>query len=207
MLFMKYISLLIWQRYSLSCGGSFVVFSFARSFFVFSVLALILIYPGVVFASDYDYGCRIRNPHYHPNEKELAEYVSNLEYIFEGEIISRETTVMGFIVTTFKVKNLYRGEMPETGKVSLVHLKDMFLDQKKPYLVRARLGKDNNLYPDPLACPQYYSDEEVVSHIQYFWQRFLLGFFLLLFGVFVAYKYVKHDKRLHNNPYLKWLTK
>lgn len=181
-----------------------------RSLCVIKVLAALLItliLPNAAFAKDYDYGCRIRNPHYHPNEKELAEYVQNLEFIFEGKILRRESTVMGFIVTTFEVKSLYKGEMPKRGTISLVHLKDMFLDQDKIYLVRARLGKDNNLYPDPLACPQYYSDEEVISHIQYFWQRFLFGFFLLLFGVFVVYKYIRYDKRLQNNPYLRWLTK
>ncbi len=174
---------------------------------VLAALLVMIFFPAVTFAKDYDYGCRIRNPHYHPNEKELAEYVQNLEFIFEGKILRREKTVMGFFVTTFEVKALYKGDMPEDKTISLVHLKDMFVDEKPIYLVRAVLGKDNNLYPDPLACPQYYTDDEVISHIQYFWQRFLFGFFLLLFGVFVAYKYIRYDKRLHNNRYLSWLTK
>ncbi|MCB1682778.1 MAG: hypothetical protein KDI65_12700 [Alphaproteobacteria bacterium] len=170
-------------------------------------LAFLVSGPIAQAARDYNYQCRIRNPHYHPDEKELAEYVQAMEYIFVGKPIRQESTVMGFVVTTFEVRMLYKGEQPKKGTLDIVHLPDTFTDMSHTYLVRARREKDNNLYPDPLACPQYYTDEEVVSHIQYFWQRFIMGFFLLLLGVFAAYKYVKHSSKVKGNPYLEWLTK
>ncbi len=190
-----------WKFYSVCMAVS------ARAVLCLFIGFVFLVVPSLSFAKDYNYGCRTRNPKYSPSQKELGEYVKELEYIFEGKPIRRDNTVMGFQVTTFDVRRMYKGERPENDKLSLVHLKESFTDMEGSYLVRAHLERDNNLYPDPLACPKYYTDEEVISHIQFFWQRFIFGFFLLLFGVFACMKYLRYNKRFREHPYLKWFTK
>lgn len=146
-----------------------------------------------VFAKDRDYGCPYRRPGSPVTQKEIGEYVMFLDYVFDGKPIRRRETIMGFQITTFKIEFLYRGEMPENRQLDIVHTKDMFTDMEGVYLVRGRIAKDKNIFPDGMSCPKYYTDEEVVSHIKYFWQRFLFGFFILLFGVFLAMKFFNSD--------------
>lgn len=152
--------------------------------------------PAIVYAKDYDYGCRIRNPRIKPTMEELTEYIEDMEIIFEGKPIARDPFVMGFLVTRFDVENVIDGEKPKQGYVDIVHTKDMFTDLEGKYFVRARRGKDNNLYPDAMSCPKYYSDQEIIDYYRYYWHKFFLGLFILLMGVYGAYKYFSRDNEL-----------
>lgn len=163
-------------------------------FAVFFVCLSIL--PAAVHAKDYDYGCRKRNPKVKPTPEELAEYLDFMEIVFEGKPISQNRFVVELVVTRFQVDKVIKGDSPEKGYVDIVHTKDMFKDLEKDYFVRARLGKDNNLYPDAMSCPVYYTDQEIVDFYRYYWHKFFLGLFILLLGVYIAYKYFSRDNEL-----------
>ena len=159
-------------------------------------LAVFLLGTTVVDARDYDYGCPYRNPKLNVTEKELGKYIREMDFIFEGKPVKRGHAVVDMRVTVFEIQKLYKGDMPEDKKLWITHLKDMYEDQEETYFIRAKYADDQNLYPDPLACPKYYYDEEIVDHMRYLWSNFLIGFALLIFGVFVSLRFINKREAL-----------
>ncbi len=156
--------------------------------------ALLFVSQFALHAKDYDYGCRIRKPNEGYDQSLIAKYIQGLDYIFVGKPIKQGRTVMDMRVTTFQIKRIYKGKMPDDKKIKIIHLKEMFTDLDGTYQVRARYGRDRNLYPDPLACPKFYKDEEVVSFIMYYWHRLIIGFFVVMLGVLLSLKLLKYDQ-------------
>lgn len=163
-------------------------------FAVFFVCLSIL--PAAVQARDYDYGCPIRNPRYKPTVEELTNYIEQMDIIFEGKPLSRDPFVVGFLVTRFEIEKIIKGDMPEKGTIDIVHTKDMFTDLEAKYFVRAWRAKDNNMYPEGMSCPKYYSDQEIIDYYRYYWHKFFLGLFILFLGVFIAYKYFSRENEI-----------
>lgn len=168
----------------------------SRVLFFALFLACLSVLPAVLYAKDYDYGCPRRNPRYKPTVEELTDYIEQMDIIFEGKPLSRDPFVVGLLVTRFEVKKIIKGEQSEKGTVDIVHTKDMFTELDAKYFVRAWRAKDNNLYPEGMSCPKYYTDQEILDYYRYYWHKFFLGLFILLLGVFAAYKYFSRDNEL-----------
>ncbi|MCL4677837.1 MAG: hypothetical protein KJ017_04485 [Alphaproteobacteria bacterium] len=161
--------------------------------------------PAVLYAKDYDYGCPRRNPRYKPTVEELTDYIEQMDIIFEGKPLSRDPFFVGLLVTRFEVKKIIKGEDLEQTTIDIVHTKDMFTELDATYFVRAWRAKDNNLYPEGMSCPKYYTDQEILDYYRYYWHKFFLGLFILLLGVFAAYKYFSRDNELTRK--LTWLRR
>ncbi len=170
--------------------------SFFRASVFFTILAVFVLNASVLIARDYDYGCPYRNPKLNVTEKELGEYIREMDYIFEGKPVKRGHAVVDMRVTVFEIQKLYKGDMPDNKRLWITHLKDMYEDQEETYFIRAKYADDKNLYPDPLACPKYYYDEEIVDHMKYLWSNFLIGFALLIFGVFLCLRFINKREAL-----------
>lgn len=178
---------------------SVIFLNFLRTgwrFFLGLAIFLVSFPPVSCYAKDYDYGCPQRNPRIKPTVEELADYVHKMEIIFEGKPVSQNPLVLGFLVTKFEVKSVISGKRPENNIIELVHTPDMFKEPEATYFIRAWRGNDNNLYPEGMSCPKYYTDQEIVDYFRYYWHKFFLGLFILLIGVYAAYKYFARDNEI-----------
>ncbi|MCB1783859.1 MAG: hypothetical protein KDI13_07665 [Alphaproteobacteria bacterium] len=154
------------------------------SFLVFLVSGLFVFSHTVVYAQTAS--CPVRSEDTHVRSQEIIDYYNSLDIVFRGIPVRSGGGMFGFEETVFEVTSRYKGV--DQKEVAVTHSPGKYSRQEgQEVLVRAKHGDDGVLYSDPINCPDYYNDEEIMG-MAVKWPRLIPAVIILALSLFLAYK-------------------